>query len=267
MKRFFIISRGDQASHEVVIHIRQELQKNGWQEDNQHPELVFSVGGDGTLLEAFHHFTHCLDQTVFLGVHTGKLGFYTDWRPHEVDFLLERVLKDSYEVVTYPLLELNIMGNKGNERYLALNECTIKSPVKTFVVGIEINGEEFEQFRGDGLCLSTPSGSTAYNKSVGGAIIHPSLESFQLAEIASINNRVFRTIGSPIIFPHHHVCDLIPRTDSHDFFITIDHLTVHSNEVNKLRFRVAPEKVRFARYRKFPFWTRVKESFIQESVD
>ena len=62
----------------------------------------------------------------------------------------------------------------------------------------------FERFRGDGLCISTPSGSTAYNKALGGAIIHPSLKAIQLAEMASINNRVFRTIGSPLIFPGHH---------------------------------------------------------------
>ncbi len=51
--------------------------------------------------------------------------------------------------------------------------------------------ELFERFRGDGLAISTPTGSTAYNKSVGGAVVHPSINAMQLAEIASLNNRVF----------------------------------------------------------------------------
>ena len=69
----------------------------------------------------------------------------------------------------------------------------------TLVVDVNIRGKHFERF-GDGLCISTPSGSTAYNKALGGALIHPSLEAMQIAE-TSINNRVFRTVGSPLVLP------------------------------------------------------------------
>ena len=64
--------------------------------------------------------------------------------------------------------------------FLALNEATIKSPDVTLVMDVELNGEHFERFRGDGLCISTPSGSTAYNKALGGAIIHPTLQALQI---------------------------------------------------------------------------------------
>ncbi|MET1176282.1 NAD(+) kinase, partial [Paenibacillus amylolyticus] len=85
---------------------------------------------------------------------------------------------------------------------------------------VEIKGQLFETFRGDGLCLSTPSGSTAYNKALGGAIIHPSIRAIQLAEMASINNRVFRTVGSPLLLPSHHDCMIKPRNEV-DFQVTI----------------------------------------------
>ncbi|MCI4139855.1 NAD(+) kinase, partial [Bacillus vallismortis] len=80
--------------------------------------------------------------------------------------------------------------NDREERYLALNECTIKSIEGSLEADVEIKGQLFETFRGDGLCWSTPSGSTAYNKALGGASIHPSIRAIQLAEMASINNRV-----------------------------------------------------------------------------
>ncbi len=54
------------------------------------------------------------------------------------------------------------------------------------VVDVNLRGKHFERFRGDGLRVSTPSGSTAYNKALGGALIHPSLEAMQITEIASI---------------------------------------------------------------------------------
>ena len=69
------------------------------------------------------------------------------------------------------------------------------------VADVVINGVHFERFRGDGLTVSTPTGSTAYNKSLGGAVLHPTIEALQLTEIASLNNRVYRTLGSSIIVP------------------------------------------------------------------
>lgn len=106
---------------------------------------------------------------------------------------------------------------------------------------VEIRGEHFERFRGDGLCVSTPSGSTAYNKALGGAIIHPSISAIQVAEMASINNRVFRTVGSPLILPAHHTCMLKPVKRS-DFQITIDHLTFLHKDVKSIQYRVPEEK-------------------------
>lgn len=131
--------------------------------------------------------------------------------------------------------------NEREERYLALNECTIKSIEGSLVADVEIKGQLFETFRGDGLCLSTPSGSTAYNKALGGAIIHPSIRAIQLAEMASINNRVFRTVGSPLLLPSHHDCMIKPRNEV-DFQVTIDHLTLLHKDVKSIRCQVASEK-------------------------
>ena len=69
------------------------------------------------------------------------------------------------------------------------------------VADVIINHVKFESFRGDGISVSTPTGSTAYNKSLGGAVLHPTIEALQLTEISSLNNRVFRTLGSSIIIP------------------------------------------------------------------
>ncbi len=264
MKRmkFFILSRGDDTSNLIQQKILSYLADFGFTLNQEDPAIVISVGGDGTLLEAFHRYQHRLDQTAFVGLHTGHLGFYADWRPDELEKLVISIAKTPIETVDYPLLEILIdHHDQKKERFLALNECTVKTTEGSLVMNIEINQEHFETFRGDGLCISTPSGSTAYNKSLGGAIIHPSLAAIQLTEMASINNRVFRTIGSPLIFPQHHQCMLKPINDV-DYQITVDHLTLIEKNVEKITLHVAKEKVRFARYRAFPFWNRVRDSFI-----
>jgi len=267
--KFAIVSKGDDRSNKIQATMKQYLSDFNLEYDETRPDLVISVGGDGTFLEAFHQYIHCLDSTSFIGVHTGHLGFYADWTPEEVEKLIIEIAKTPFQVVEYPLLEVTIRDVDGGEetRYLALNEATIKTAEGSVVFDVEIKGAHFETFRGDGLCISTPSGSTAYNKALGGGIIHPSLEAIQMTEIASINNRVFRTIGSPLILPKHHTCMLKPIGRKKTFLIAVDHFTKNYSEVKSIQCRVAKERVRFARFRPFPFWDRVRDSFVADDDD
>lgn len=260
--KFSIQSRRDVQSNELMELAKVYLQDFGLVFDEDEPEIVLSIGGDGTLLHAFHRYAHRLDQVAFVGIHTGHLGFYADWKPSELEKLVLSIAKKEFNSVEYPLLEVQVhRHNSEPSTYLALNEATIKSPDVTLVMDVELNGTHFERFRGDGLCVSTPSGSTAYNKALGGAIIHPTLHAFQITEMASINNRVFRTVGSSLVLPAHHNCVLKPVNDQ-KFNMTIDHLQVIQSDVKSITFNVANERVRFARFRPFPFWERVHDSFV-----
>lgn len=263
--KFSIVSRGDQRSNQLKSRMYQYLIDFNLTYDEDKPDLVITVGGDGTFLDAFHRYVDRLDSTAFIGVHTGHLGFYADWVPSEVEKLIIEIAKTPFQVVEYPLLEVTIRNKVGGKEstFLALNEATIKTAEGSVVFEVEIRGEHFETFRGDGLCIATPSGSTAYNKALGGAILHPSIEAIQITEMASINNRIFRTIGSPLILPKHHTCLLKPLVDR-SFLVSIDHFTDTYTDVSSIQCRVAEEKIRFARFRPFPFWDRVRDSFIAE---
>lgn len=106
-----------------------------------------------------------------------------------------------------------------------------------------------------------PSGTTAYNKALGGAMVHPTIEALQLTEIASINNRVYRTLGSPLLLPKHHHCDIFSRKDQR-LLLTVDHLNFPVDDLISVRCQVASQKISFARYRPFPFWDRVRNAFL-----
>lgn len=200
--KFAITSKGDAKSNTLMQRMRTYLQDFHLEYDEDQPDIVISVGGDGTLLYAFHRYKNRLDKTAFVGVHTGHLGFYADWTPDEIEKLVIALAKTPFQIVEYPLLETIVRYQHGGReaRFLALNESTVKSVEGTLVMDVEIRGQHFETFRGDGLCIATPSGSTAYNKALGGAIVHPSIDAIQITELASINNRVFRTVGSPLLF-------------------------------------------------------------------
>ena len=105
------------------------------------------------------------------------------------------------KVEEYPLLRVKALFVQMEilvSDYYSLNEITVNNHTgSTYSAKVYINGVHFESFRGDGLCISTPTGSTAYNKSLGGAVIHPQLPLYQVTEIAALNNLVYRTLGNP----------------------------------------------------------------------
>lgn len=261
--KYNVICRDDQLSRKLAESFHKKATLRMMEIDEDSPEIVISIGGDGTMLQAIHHYIEKLDQTAFVGIHTGHLGFYTDWQPAEIDSLIDLMstAELTKKIVTYPVAKLEVKTDQETSVFYALNEFTLKGLEGTLVASIYINDHPFEMFRGDGIVISTPTGSTAYNKSLGGAIIHPSLPSIQIAEIASINNRVYRTLGSSMILPKHHHCDVFP--DRHKRLeLYVDHQQFEYDDIVSLQCSVSNRSVRFARYRPFPFWNRVREAFI-----
>ena len=257
-----LYGNASERSQRVMQHLLEELVKREIKIDHDNPDILISVGGDGTLLGAFQKYRNQLSKIRFVGLHTGHLGFYTDWREYEIDELMTSILNDTAQCVEYPLLEAVIKFVDGSVmRTLSLNEATIKKVSGTMVADVYLSGEWFERFRGDGLAISTPTGSTAYNKAIGGAVIHPNLEAIQLAELASINNRVFRTLGSPLIIAPDDNIKIVPA-DSINLVLTYDQCVITGRPVSEIIYHVAPEKIAFAKYRHMHFWHRVNESFI-----
>ncbi|MDR0921399.1 MAG: NAD kinase [Lactobacillales bacterium] len=258
-----IVNNGEENSVRVAKRLMELLLDEKIKIDENTPEFVISVGGDGTLLKAFHNYQHRLSEVKFLGVHTGHLGFYTDWRDFELEELVASLKENRANSVSYPILDVQIGFRDGtkSKHYLALNESTIRRGSRTLVGDVLISDELFERFRGDGLSISTPTGSTAYNKSVGGAVIHPSIKAIQLAEIASLNNRVFRTLGSPIVIGQNEWVK-VALQESDDYAVMIDQLEIKAENISSVCYRIASEEIHFASYRHTHFWNRVKDAFI-----
>lgn len=229
------------------------------------PDIVISIGGDGMLLSAFRMYEKQLDKVRFVGVHTGHLGFYTDYRDFEVDTLINNLKNDKGEQISYPILKVTITLEDGRViRARALNESTIKRIEKTMVADVVINQVVFERFRGDGILVSTPTGSTAYNKSLGGAVLHPTIEALQLTEISSLNNRVYRTLGSSVIIPKKDAIEIVPKRVG-VYTISIDNKTVHYKNVTKIEYSIDEKSINFVSTPSHTsFWERVNDAFIGE---
>lgn len=263
--RYTIVSRNDPLSKQVEKSLDERLTRVNSIRDDYNPEVVITVGGDGTVLEAVHNYLDRLEKVVFVGIHTGKLGFYADYIYDDIDTFIQNVISNKYNDVSFPLLSATIYYQDREEHYLALNEFTLINPYRTQHLDVYINDEYFESFQGTGLCISTPTGSSAFNKSLGGALIHPHIKAFQLTEIASINSNVYRTISSPLIFPKEHFITL-KSTSYSDIIFTIDHKNNTLKNYQLFKFQLSDKEVRFRHYNNNDFWRRVKKSFLPENM-
>jgi len=153
------------------------------------PLGILVLGGDGTLLKAVP-YAYQFDLPV-IGVNMGKFGFLTEITLEELALALEKFLEGKALLEERRLLKVTYEEREE----VVLNEGAIlKGPFgKSITLNLKINGEDFIEVYGDGLIVSTPTGSTAYNLSAGGPIVHPKVRGFIITPICSfkINHRPF----------------------------------------------------------------------------
>lgn len=255
--RFTTIDRGDPHTHQIVDTLLSRCQDLGWILDHEHPQVVLSVGGDGTLLRGIHKYIDQLDQVSFVGIHTGTLGFYTDYTWDEIDTFLEDIQKDQVVYEEMPLLEMYF--SNGDKQY-ALNEVRIESISRTLSLDIWIDDEFFERTTGSGICISTQAGSTAINRALKGAIIDNGLHVLQLCEIMPISHKNHHSLQNPYIMRE----DRIVKVKGDGLSLAkaaFDHLEQNLSGIEWINIQTSLKKARFARFRKYSYLKRLKNLY------
>jgi len=178
----------------------------------QKSDFLVSVGGDGTLISVTRR-SYEYEMPV-LGIHLGTLGFLTDIMLKELPSFLEKLKNNEYRIDT----RMMIRGKTKQEDFVAFNDIVItrKSVSNMLKVDAKIDGKAFNSYYGDGIIISTPTGSTAYNLSVGGPLVYPLTSAFIVTPIAphSLTQR-------PLVLPANFLIEFT-ITDSLGAVIIVD---------------------------------------------
>lgn len=155
-------------------------------------DLVVTFGGDGTLIRA----AQCCSEsgTPILGVYYGRFGFVTQCHPNEIGAALSQFIDGKSHIDSRMMVEAQIhRDGKLVATLSALNEAVVQRAATTRILDFEvvIDGKFVTQYAADGLIVSTPTGSTAYNLSAGGPIVDPKLDALILSAITphTLNTR------------------------------------------------------------------------------
>ena len=152
--------------------------------------FLISFGGDGTMLSAAN-FTK--DYKIpMIGVNTGRLGFLANVAKENIISLISDLENNKYTISKRALIDVIIEPKlDANKKYFALNELSICGNQNTMInIKAYLNGEYLNNYWGDGLIVSTPTGSTGYSLSCGGPILMPDTNNFIITPIASHNLNV-----------------------------------------------------------------------------
>jgi NAD+ kinase len=188
-------------------------------EIGRHCDLLITFGGDGTLLSIARHAP---EHVPIVGVNMGTLGFLTEIRLEEFPDVLNRVLAGDFDVEPRVTFTVSVSGpdRDPSRRWRVLNDCAInKSAVARIIdMRVSVAGAFVSTFRGDGLIVSTPTGSTAYNLSAGGPIIYPTMFAVVITPICPhmLTNR-------PLVLPDELDIDIgVTTPDAKDVYLTLD---------------------------------------------
>ncbi|HEV2763568.1 MAG TPA: NAD(+)/NADH kinase [Pyrinomonadaceae bacterium] len=181
-------------------------------------DLLVVLGGDGTMLAAARALGD--RETPVLGVNYGTLGYLAESRVEEMVPSLEAVLGGTYRVDRRMTLRAELL--RGDETLLSnrvLNDVVISKSALARIIELDTRIDELfvNSFRADGLIVSTPTGSTAYNLSAGGPIVYPSMQAVVLTPICphTLSNR-------PLVVPDDATIEITLRTREEDVALTLD---------------------------------------------
>lgn len=230
-------------------------------ESDQEADIIASIGGDGAFLQSVRR-SNFRDDCVYLGIaiDSGKY-FYVDFHYQDLQSLEESFQKDDIDVRNYPALEVRV---NDNEPSYCLNEFTLRSSiVRTIKMDVYISDFLFEQFNGDGILVSTPTGSTGYNKSLGGAVVDPLVHAIQVTEMASVNNNTHRTLGTSFLLSKDRPLTLlIDKNVDYYPVMSLDNEAMSLRNTEKVELGLSDKLIKTLKLKNNTFWHKAQRNFL-----
>ena len=245
-----IYINGDEKSIKVRDNIINDLVNRNFEIVDNDYDLAISIGGDGTFLKMVNENNFYSD-IYYIGINSGTLGFLQEIDLNKTIDFINRLENNDFKEESLSIGKVLIRTIDKVYQYNFLNEIVIrKNNFGTLEIPIYIDDELLEDFTGDGVLISTSTGSTAYNMSFGGAIVYNSLKTLSLTPIAPINNRAYRTLTNSFILP---INTKIEMLGNNDLFFMIDGKNKEIKNVTKLEVCIDKKEIKCLRMNDFHF--------------
>lgn len=260
-----IFTKGDPISLQTEFQLRKKLEFRGFELRNRFDpsaELIVCIGGDGSFLKTVHECGFA--DIPYVGINTGHLGFFQEFQPDSLDAFIESYLNQRYSLQTLEVLTARFQDEDGPQESQAINEIVIRgAKPRTIHLDLSIGDSRIQRFSGDGLLISTPAGSTAYNYALGGSIVDPRLALLQVTPISPMNTTAYRSFTSSVLLPADMSVLIEPEKDQEkDVLIIGDGLAEKKRKEGSIEIFLSGKQLRLMRLETYRFWNKVKSKFL-----
>lgn len=225
-------------------------------------ELTISIGGDGAFLKAVHN--NRFPKMPIIGINTGTLGFFQEIIPEEIDEFLDKYAAGEYKTEEISMVRGDIYTRNRKFTVHAVNEIVLKGRnSKVIQMDVFIDGNHLQSFAGDGMMVSSPVGSTAYNFSLGGSIVYTTLHSLQITPIAPLNTTAYRSLKSSIIVPGSTIITLDPPPRyKNSSLLIVDGEEMEYWDLEKVELTMSNRCIKRLLFKKDFYWHNLKDKFL-----
>ena len=257
------INKNDK-SIETAKLIKERLTYNGFIVDDKKYDLGIAVGGDGSFLRMVKQNNFNSD-IYYIGINLGTLGFMQEVKLDEIDNFITELKEEKYKVDEIGIQEtiINTSGYYPSKipKFYSLNEIVVRDKnLKVVKCDINIDNDLLEKFMGDGILISTSSGSTAHNLSYGGSIIYPTFSSLQITPMGPINSKAYKSLVNSVIIPDKKQITLIPENKS--LLLTIDGENKVYSDVESISTKIDDKKIKCLRLSHYNFPKKINEKLL-----
>ncbi len=260
-----IFANQDEYTLEIKDRLIELINKKGYihnDEFSKEAELNITIGGDGSFLRGVRDSN--FSKIPFVGINTGTLGFYPEISPEKLETFVSDYILGNYTINNVNLIECEISAGGQNEIIYAVNDIVLKrKDMKTIHLDVYIASNHLEKISGDGLIISSPMGSSAYNKSAGGSLVYPSLKTLQITPLSPIISNAYRCLECSIIVPPEFEIKIFPERKV-DYYVALmaDGVVFEYDELESLQFRTSKKVIKRLTTGKFNYWNVIKDKFL-----
>jgi len=264
--KIYIFSNKKDYSNQVQADLEAKLKANGFEilpEYSDEADALLCIGGDGTFLSFVHKCG--FPSAPILGVNTGHLGFFQEAYPTDLDSIVNTLINKDYKIQLIKPLKATIVTDKNSFTRIGINEVLIRglfSHITQFSVSID--DTKVQEFSGDGILVSTPAGSTAYNYSLDGSLVAPELDVLQITPVAPMNTNAYRSFHSSLILPADKTVTIegIGRSTNGTIIVSFDGRTHEFNHVKRVLINQSEEEISLVRFKDFNYWNKLSSKLL-----
>lgn len=260
-KKVYAFRNNRESSIAAMNELREILISRGYEflpEYSEEADLLACIGGDGTFLSFVHKCR--FPSAPIIGINTGHLGFFQESSPSDIAGTIDDIESGNIMIQNICPVQAKIVTTRNDFYRIGINEILVRgqySHISQFSVSIDET--KVQDFSGDGILVSTPVGSTAYNYSLDGSLVSPDLNVLQLTPVAPMNTSAYRCFHSSILLPDSETIRIagIGRSTNGTIILSFDGRTHEFSNVRYVEVCKSNKEIHLIRHHEYDYWRKL----------